>query len=1144
MSFEIGKTLGTNEPFYLDIPSIVTGRTFIASITRFGKSWTARKIVEECFGHAGIIIVDPEGEYISLREKYPFLIIGKDIPLQLETAEFMADKILDANISVIIDLSLTEVELGKEYVNKLLSRFFFLETTMRKPYLIIVEEAEEFCPERGIATTTCLEILRNITKKGGKRGIGIVVIAHRPAWISKGVLSQCVNKVIGRIDWPSDLNVLEEFARIPKAAIEKLPTLDKGEFCFTGDWVKELSFVKVGPVKTVHLGFTPEVIPPSPKELKIVIESLQRALPEVIEKIKPTVVSTAEIESKIRSELEAKYKSKIEAILKTADEKAERKYKVRIEQLQEQLDKLSRAQALQPVSPIADPLEHPIVCVEPNTEIVCQNHIKKIKDIKVGDLVLTHNGQFRPVTKLFQRKYQGLMFRIKAFHVQNPLCITPEHPILVKRGKKRGRTDEPAEWVSAGELKKGDWVALSVLAGENDVEKIRISETIMGDVQTYQISDANYELALNLRKERGWGYRRIGKQLGINIKRVAGWIYDDKKPLTMQTNISVEGDAVRGRGVLSKRLPDEVIVSPDFMRLCGYYLAEGCTHHPNKSKRVDAVYFTFNIKEQEFIEDVRYLLYKIFGVQSKSIVPISSKNSLQIFVYSAILAKFFGALFGHSATSKRIPYWMLRLPLEKQKELVKGWWRGDGSLPRKAFQISTSSKTLANQMTLILHRLGIIPTVSVTPCEELKKYARKVSGRTVLATADSWQFKISGESLEVMQRVVDVNHPWSLQRRKCRGYAYCADNVIYVRVKEIEKIDYDGIVFNLAVREAETYTANGIIVHNCARMLELPDKARDLLIKIEREPGLTREQLAAFLTTSKDTVASLVDKINRVFHATVIMGEGKPIRYKSMLKRLFITDVAKREIEEIERLQTINKELEGKLSSLAQQVTELQGWKQKAQELDKEVLNLTKELEKSQLLNKTLREEGQKLKEEFENFKKIAKGAEAFNLAINIALEERLNTLKQEILKERVQIPPGTPIDEKKIESLVEQKIKEKLPVTPLPTGPIPTSVELEHKVTHFDFKKPEEHVKADTTTLQGRIIYLITKGFFDTRHNRKEVVTELSNRGWIHSDKEVDDALLELCQYGIMYRKISTGNVFWYSLTPEAKQLIHEMEP
>ena len=79
MNFEIGRVLETQESFQLDVGSVVTGRTFIASITRWGKSWTCRKIVEQCFGHAGIILVDPEGEYSSLRERFPFLIIGKDV---------------------------------------------------------------------------------------------------------------------------------------------------------------------------------------------------------------------------------------------------------------------------------------------------------------------------------------------------------------------------------------------------------------------------------------------------------------------------------------------------------------------------------------------------------------------------------------------------------------------------------------------------------------------------------------------------------------------------------------------------------------------------------------------------------------------------------------------------------------------------------------------------------------------------------------------------------------------------------------------------------------------------------------------------------------------------------------------------------
>ena len=206
MKFQIGDTIETQESFSLDIANIITGRTFIASITRFGKSWTARKIIEECFGHAGIILIDPEGEYASLREKYPFLIIGRDIPLQLETAEFMAEKIFEAKISVIIDTSTTEEELSKEYIDAFLRRFFFIETTARIPYLIVAEEAEDFMPEKGTqATLTCLSVFINIAKKGGKRGIGLLVIAHRPAWVSKGILSQCGNKAIGRMDWPADL---------------------------------------------------------------------------------------------------------------------------------------------------------------------------------------------------------------------------------------------------------------------------------------------------------------------------------------------------------------------------------------------------------------------------------------------------------------------------------------------------------------------------------------------------------------------------------------------------------------------------------------------------------------------------------------------------------------------------------------------------------------------------------------------------------------------------------------------------------------------------------------------------------------------------------------------------------------------------
>jgi len=381
MSFEIGKNIETEEPLLLNVKDVVASRTYIASETRFGKSHTARKIIEECFGHVGMVIIDPEGEYSSLREKYPFIIIGRDVPIEVETAtlkaataEFMAQQVLETGSSVIIDLSVTaDVESGKDYVDAFLRRFFHLQTIAKKPYLVILEEAEDFAPESGSpGTRTCLEISITLARRGGKRGIGVIFVGHRPAWISKGILSQCPNKAIGRIEQP-DMKALEDVARVPHSIVEKLvpKTDEKGEiiysgpdvgvFYLTGDWVEKSAFIKVGPVQTTELGTSPEIIPRPAEDIQTVIETLKKRLGEVVEKVKPAVVSTAEIEAKVKNELENKYKSRIQLLEKTAVERAERKYRVEIDRLKGEVDKLSRAQALQPTAPITDVLEHPIV---------------------------------------------------------------------------------------------------------------------------------------------------------------------------------------------------------------------------------------------------------------------------------------------------------------------------------------------------------------------------------------------------------------------------------------------------------------------------------------------------------------------------------------------------------------------------------------------------------------------------------------------------------------------------------------------------------------------------------------------------------------------------------------------------------------
>jgi len=356
----------------LDLQELITGRTLLCSISRWGKTWTARRIVEQVFGKTGIIIVDVEGEYATLRDRYPLLIIGKDVAVVPESAEFLADQILEHDLSAIVDGSDPQLDIAtfQEFLARFIERFIAIETKARKPYLWILEEADELAPETGIARSICLNQVRKLVKKGGKRGLGTLVLTQRPAFVSKFVISQCPNKLIGRTEWPDDLAVLRKFGRIPKRLADPeskdphaLKNLKKGQFYVAGDFIGKDDLVKVGPVQTKHLGATPELIPPAPKELKDILGQLSEKLPAIIqEKLAPAVPKVAEVEARIREKFEAQWQARLarkDKELASIKNRLEAKYETEIADLKRKLDEATRHAALQ--GPVTDLLSHPLV---------------------------------------------------------------------------------------------------------------------------------------------------------------------------------------------------------------------------------------------------------------------------------------------------------------------------------------------------------------------------------------------------------------------------------------------------------------------------------------------------------------------------------------------------------------------------------------------------------------------------------------------------------------------------------------------------------------------------------------------------------------------------------------------------------------
>ncbi|NUN11052.1 Fe-S cluster assembly protein SufB [Candidatus Micrarchaeota archaeon] len=251
----------------------------------------------------------------------------------------------------------------------------------------------------------------------------------------------------------------------------------------------------------------------------------------------------------------------------------------------------------------------------------------------------------------------------------------------------------------------------------------------------------------------------------------------------------------------------------DFFRLLGYYLSEGTTiggHY---------VSFTFNVKEKEYLEDVKFLLLKYFEKE-----PIQGKirnNGISLTLCSTKAARFFNSEFNHHAHTKQLPLWVIHESPEKQAELIKGFWRGDGSYMyqqyswgiKRMFRMNTVSSTLARQLRDVLLRLDVFAGIN----------SQERANKHVMHTV-----YVGGSFLQKFANVVNaqpvnefaVERQIALQKLSqaslAKSYAHITEKYAFVPVKTIsfeEVVDLP--VYNFSVDEDESYVAGGVAVHNC-----------------------------------------------------------------------------------------------------------------------------------------------------------------------------------------------------------------------------------------------------------------------------------------------------------------------------------------
>lgn len=242
----------------IDAQKLATGRTCVIAQSGAGKSYLIAVLCEELLkNNVPFCIIDTEGEYFSLREKFKVLWIGgknADINIENTNLEKLASMVIEGGIPMILDVSdvLDEVKFVSEFTDHL----YDVADKLRTPYLLMVEESDKFIPQ----SKESIKKIEEIARRGRKRGLGLLLATQRPALVNKNVLAQCGNQLIGKLTTENDLQAVNLFFGSRKE-LEELPELEPGEFFVMGDISKKKVKVKVKERVTKHKGMTPILIP-------------------------------------------------------------------------------------------------------------------------------------------------------------------------------------------------------------------------------------------------------------------------------------------------------------------------------------------------------------------------------------------------------------------------------------------------------------------------------------------------------------------------------------------------------------------------------------------------------------------------------------------------------------------------------------------------------------------------------------------------------------------------------------------------------------------------------------------------------------------------------------------------------------------
>ena len=396
-------------------------------------------------------------------------------------------------------------------------------------------------------------------------------------------------------------------------------------------------------------------------------------------------------------------------------------------------------------------------CKDPNTLIQTSEGLKKIIDVKIGDLVLTHKGRFRKVLKKMYRKINEDILSYKTYGYNQYIKTTLNHPFWIK--------DDEFIPISNG-LSETNLVNLSEL---NQNRYLHVENIVSNALETLcekYLYPKSSQSIIDINQQH-------------NYKNSTQALLSKKYNLK-QTAISyIQNNA---------NIPKKIKLDYNFGLIIGYYAAEGSIG--SNGKQVE--FALDKHKDTSYQKQLLNAIKNVFNFDGKKY--IKSKNTVVISINSRLVSEIINYICPGLSANKLIKHDILFSNKDFLKGVLEGYWNGHGHIRKNRALVHCINQSLLNQIRIALSYFGISASL--------------MDG----SQGNDYSLNISGNNYYKFMSIIYCN---KLKHSQKNQFIINDDNKTILSIIDKRIEPYNGYVYNLEVEEDNSYSTLNATVHNC-----------------------------------------------------------------------------------------------------------------------------------------------------------------------------------------------------------------------------------------------------------------------------------------------------------------------------------------